>query len=210
MRLYRGSSNEPGMIGERRVPRAPRRFSISDAAVMTAATAVGLAWYATADRDIVLAHLAAAWPGGPDARRVVTTLAVDAWFCWPMAFVWSLAALALSLRSPRPRLTRLMRQPGFVASCSVAVVGLLLVLPVLVADAALDFASPLTPWGHVTFDWETANAAGLAVAAGWVVSWLAGRWRPEPSWTDRMGRALGVYWVAMVPAYLWISLSNMY
>ncbi len=103
-----------------------------------------------------------------------------------------------------------MRQPGFVAYCSVAVVGLLLVFPMLVADAALDFASPLSPWEHLTFDWENANAVGLTVAVGWIVSWLSGRWRPEPSWIDRMGRIFGVYWITMVPAYLWLCLSNMY
>jgi hypothetical protein len=200
------------MQPERGTTRASpsKRFSVSDVVVLTAATALGLCWYTSVDHEVVLAHLKGALPEKLDARWVTTTLAADVWFCWPMAFVWSLAGLFLRLCRPRPRLRHLMRQPGFVAYCSVAVVGLLLVFPMLVADAALDFASPLSPWEHLTFDWENANAVGLTVAVGWIVSWLSGRWRPEPSWIDRMGRIFGVYWITMVPAYLWLCLSNMY
>jgi hypothetical protein len=43
-------------------------------------------------------------------------------------------------------------------------------------------------------DYVTSRV-GLAVAASW--SWLAwnGRWRSEPTWTDRLGRAIGVIWI---------------
>ena len=27
---------------------------------------------------------------------------------------------------------------------------------------------------------------------------VAGRWRAEPSWVDRLGRALGVFWVLLI------------
>jgi hypothetical protein len=37
---------------------------------------------------------------------------------------------------------------------------------------------------------------GWTVAAIWLLLALSGRWRPEPSWIDRLGRLLGVVWIA--------------
>jgi hypothetical protein len=42
-----------------------------------------------------------------------------------------------------------------------------------------------------------------AVVASWVALALARRWRPEPSWVDRAGRALGAYWIAL-SLYRWV------
>ena len=40
---------------------------------------------------------------------------------------------------------------------------------------------------------------GFAIAACWLVLIVGRRWRPEPSWIDRCGRALGAYWILLVP-----------
>ncbi len=37
--------------------------------------------------------------------------------------------------------------------------------------------------------------AGLMVAGAWLALILAGTWRPERSWLDRAGRALGWFWI---------------
>ena len=39
---------------------------------------------------------------------------------------------------------------------------------------------------------------GFAVASAWLVLWENGRWRPQPSWTDRLGRLLGLFWVLTI------------
>lgn len=36
---------------------------------------------------------------------------------------------------------------------------------------------------------------GFVVAGAWLTLLLAGAWRPEPTWVDRAGRALGVSWI---------------
>ncbi len=36
---------------------------------------------------------------------------------------------------------------------------------------------------------------GLAVLVSWVTLLARRRWRADPSWVDRFGRALGVYWI---------------
>jgi hypothetical protein len=41
------------------------------------------------------------------------------------------------------------------------------------------------------------SPCGLAVAAVWLVLALSGRWRPERSWIDRLGRVLGATWIVI-------------
>lgn len=40
-----------------------------------------------------------------------------------------------------------------------------------------------------------ATPCGPAVAAAWTVLAVSGRWRPERSWIDRLGRVLGWSWI---------------
>ena len=46
---------------------------------------------------------------------------------------------------------------------------------------------------------------GYAVAA-WLTLAIGRRWRPEPSWVNRWGRAIGVFWLLMIPQYASISI----
>ncbi|MFO0955968.1 MAG: hypothetical protein U0800_00720 [Isosphaeraceae bacterium] len=48
---------------------------------------------------------------------------------------------------------------------------------------------------------EFSAPCGLTVAAVWLVLALSGRWRPEPSWIDRLGRLVGAAWIACAIAY---------
>jgi hypothetical protein len=45
----------------------------------------------------------------------------------------------------------------------------------------------------------SAQAAGLAVLISWLILQLGGRWRSEASWVDRLGRAIGVAWISVIP-----------
>jgi hypothetical protein len=44
---------------------------------------------------------------------------------------------------------------------------------------------------------------GFAVAGVWLALLLVGRWKAEPSWIDRLGRALGCLWIVLT-AVLWL------
>jgi hypothetical protein len=35
----------------------------------------------------------------------------------------------------------------------------------------------------------------LVVATGWIILILSRRWRPQPNWIDRAGRAFGLFWI---------------
>jgi hypothetical protein len=50
---------------------------------------------------------------------------------------------------------------------------------------------------HGTFVASLSPACGRTVAAVWLVIALAGRWKAERSWIDRLGRVLGVVWIVV-------------
>ena len=121
----------------------------------------------------------------------------------PMVVVWTLALLVLEWLHFRPPLHRVASQPGFAATCAVA---LAVVLVGSINYALLpDRPDPSTPLGiqlhaylalSLTF---SHGQCGAAVAAAWMMMALTGRWRPRPDWLDRTGRALGLFWLAVFP-----------
>jgi hypothetical protein len=183
-----------------------RRITLFDLMVLTAATAIGLSlvhvalWGYTVSAGLFARPLwhrsypSKAWMV-PIAERVVPFL--------PCLAAWNGAFLITRLRGPRPRWRRLVFQPGFVAA--------VVALSILAAESLLLF-------GSATIDGQfgrsspqfialfVANGvvlvthhAGWAVAVSWCTLAFAGRWRPEPSWVDRWGRALGCTWIILAP-----------
>ena len=56
----------------------------------------------------------------------------------------------------------------------------------------------IEPFGcHTTLIAGFVSPCGGAVAAVWTVLALSGRWRPERSWIDRLGRALAMLWIML-------------
>jgi hypothetical protein len=110
-----------------------------------------------------------------------------------------MALLFLRLLQPRPVVRGLARQPGFVASL------------VLFVGGSMTFSNVsrniYLPWRGLHFTdffpylFQTFERAevGFAVAASWLVLVVGRRWRPEPSWIDRCGRAGGAYGIMLVP-----------
>lgn len=175
-------------------PTPLRRFSILDIMILVPAVAAG-AWvlrpYLPGHAQM-LTHLPGptsdpwglmrlhSWARGPGACLVVPLMA---------------AVIALRLRPPRPRWNRLVGQPGFVA-CVAAMVSL---LPGIVWVATIWHR----PGFQQVFGVEQACAIATmwtdtAVLGAWAALVLSRRWRPEPSWVDRLGRALGFYWILML------------
>lgn len=172
--------------------------------ILVAATGVGLAW----------ARYNYEWDGRPppfwDAarsvyKRAALVIAVGLLEVLPLLFAWTLAVLTIRLRRPRPRLRVLLRQPGFVASLS-ATLALLLCGLTLIPDLASGNKPAPLRWYLVNFTPEPA----FAVFGAWFTLAANRRWRPEPSWIDRLGRLLGIAWflsnaanAARVVLYSW-------
>lgn len=174
-----------------------RPFTIADGMILVVATASGLA-LARAGPTEWMNWAGTGWFG--KVRRLLHGQATL------FAAMMSLGLIAVRLRRPRPRLIRVMRQPGMAASCAAAV------------------ALIVTAWAWTWFDvitsggWSAKESIarysrihgakfGPAVAAAWLGLLIAGRWRPERSWIDRAGIALGLFWLVSLlfawPAEMW-------
>lgn len=189
-----------------------RRITLFDVMALIASTAFGLAlsqigWPRNA------ANPGASWfldwlerpgkPGGYPSKTWMLPVASRVAPLVPCLAAWTGAYLASRLHPPRPRRRRLVLQPGLVAAVAA--------LSVLAIESALMVGSA---WFDGRFGWATstrvaefaANAvvmlahhAGWAVGVAWLTLALIGRWRPEPTWLDRWGRALGCTWIILGP-----------
>jgi hypothetical protein len=186
-----------------------------DFATLIAATAVSLAWlrYAFGDfrefgeefRESIAAVAAPPidWESWSWAAYSICGLlmAVFAPFCW----AWTVALLLLRLRQPRPRLRRLARQPGAIASHSAAIilVPAALILLCLAVVTVIEFESQ--QWESILRSSFVLVPAltGLVVLSAWATLLVGRRWRAESSWIDRAGRILGAYWISAIGLAFW-------
>ncbi|WP_435016349.1 hypothetical protein TA3x_003914 [Tundrisphaera sp. TA3] len=168
----------------------PRRFTIADGMILVPAAALGAL--------MLRAYL----PGHYRQLAIVPTLIPDPWGAWRVhawvrgpgsCFVVPVMAALIVLRLRPPRPGRIRSQPGFVACLAV-----MLAVLVGVARVATIFHRPSFHsesgfeqiWGSVT------ARASWAVMGAWLALHLSGDWDAEPSWVDRAGRLLGVFWIA--------------
>jgi hypothetical protein len=106
-----------------------RRFTILDATILVAATAVGLAilrlfvadgWFFR--QEFPISHI-----------KSMAQCANEA--CLPFFASWTLGFLILRLRWPRPRLRRLARQPGMAACSAAALVLIVQLLAIVIPES---------------------------------------------------------------------------
>ncbi len=174
-----------------------RRFTLIDAMVLIAATAVALVAIRYIDDLDLLGASRAGW-----TFEGVWLAALGLhWILTPLLITWSLALWVLRLRQPRPRLRRLFRQPGMAATTVILLSVVLLLFKLFGMIAIVCLANPSafgTSGGGLPFEVlfvysrQYLGALGDALLAVWLVLWLARAWRCEASWIDRAGRALGI------------------
>jgi hypothetical protein len=170
-----------------------RRFSVLDAMILIASTAVGFAGIRACSPAFYSYQYTPMTPP-PWLNWLAVVLSNWAFYLSPLPAAWTLAALVLRLRSPRPPMRRLMRQPG-----AVAVFAATMLILIGVVHYLLDLHNPSSH--DVPFQY-TSFSLGCGVGSAWWILVLGMRWRAERSWIDRLGRVLGAYWVGMVPLIL--------
>lgn len=115
---------------------------------------------------------------------------------------WTFVLLVIGYRRPRSLRRRLFRGPGLTACLAVsAVIGfgvVAMILAVGVQHWSLNssWTSPFDPWfvgRNVTTLFATV---GAGVAATWFVQAATGSWRAQANAIDRLGRAVGLMWLA--------------
>jgi hypothetical protein len=174
-----------------------RTFTVFDAMVLIAATAVALAVIRVIAWDNRNEDLGPKSPIG----ILVQANRLNQLFI-PIALTLSVALIFLRMLRPRPRLWRVFRQPG-AAACTAVTIHLISSLFIM-----LGLLGPYYLIPHVGgrlnspafflvgfFLFSVYFLPGVTVAAVWMILRLSGAWRPEPSWIDAAGRAFGFYFI---------------
>lgn len=177
---------------------SPRRFTLSDAMVLIAATALGLAWTAPAWPELNRATrgLAWSWAWFRDIGILVLASAL------PCLLTWTAALTLLRIRRPRPSWRRASRQPGMTASLAVMLATLTFfpfVLALIVAQYRRANVG-ISIWrdimtGMIEVLAVTTPVVGFVVLIAWTMLAIQRQWRCEASWIDRAGRILGALWI---------------
>ena len=106
------------------------------------------------------------------------------------------ALLPMRLLVRRPGIGYSMSRPGMM-SASASVLALvflsLLATVVLLARGSDDAFLDLSAVDVIVF---APVFVSLAILSSWMTLLVSGRWSIEPSWIDRMGRVLGILWIA--------------
>jgi hypothetical protein len=192
-------------------PRQP--FTLRDAMVLVAATAIGLA-AARGLHDSIWSKTSMSVEAGSYSA---ISLEVARWtvIALPTAWAWTIALILLSLRIPQTSIHARLILPGS-AACGAATIALtigtinMLVVWVIII---LQFGTtrPLVMGEVISdsileIDLPGIGSPGLAVTIAWVALAVSGRWQPEPSWIDRLGRLMGCGWIGLMMLDPWILL----
>jgi len=164
-----------------------RRLKLSDGMILMAGLGVGLALLKVADLDQELVK---------SLDRLITS-----WMVWsPWYFVEAIEELVVIVGLPIcAGLTpcclyfQARGRPGYVA-CLIATA---LIVPSLAIAGVLVQLTGSPPSRFVAPQLLPALLAGAGIFASWFTMRLFGVWKAEPTWPDRLGRALGVTWIVM-------------
>jgi hypothetical protein len=166
-------------------PQPEQRFFLSDAMVFIAATALALGGYRWLIDAWRVDH---ADPTRDPKFQVIVAVSF-------IALSWTLVLLPLGWREPRRLRRGRDRRPGM--AMSLAVVVQMAFETFYLAGNLIDHRGgpPLVHvWNYLlTVALPYRNA--IAVAVAWTILWRTAGWLPKPCWNDRLGRALGVFWI---------------
>jgi hypothetical protein len=71
-------------------------------------------------------------------------------------------------------------------------------------DAAIQRHDNIDPFLNTAL--QMARWTGFVVAGSWLALALAGRWRLERSWMERLGLAIGIFWIVTALHFLFLPL----
>jgi hypothetical protein len=172
-----------------------RRFTLLDGMILVAATAVGYAAFQSLSHLIGIGDILEALREMVASGAIGELIALLTLIALPVMVSWTLVLIPLRLIGTRPRWRRLARQPGLVACLAVATA--LGFLAMIAGVALLEIGRDNLAGFEDVAIFLPPPFLGLAVLASWVTLVAGRRWRPEPSWVDRLGRALGLLWILL-------------
>jgi hypothetical protein len=175
------------------VPDIPeRRFSLADAMVLVAAAVPGLMLLRSA---VALGIFSLSPnPKAPPGRDFIHNLTVSSG-CILGSLTF--AVLVLSFHRPWPNLREVIGRPGFVACVAVVAASFLPLVHFVIGVAALTATGLNVAWYFMNTLSMLVNSAGQMIIGAWIALALIGRWRPGPTWKDRLGGVLGACWIIL-------------
>jgi hypothetical protein len=192
--------------------RPRRSFTLLDAMVLVAATAIGLA----AARGLHKPIWSMTSMSVESGLYSAISLAVARWIviALPMAWAWTITLSLLGLRGFQTGRRAPLILPGSAAcgaatiAMAIEMINLLAVLSAIVIWGGM--SRPRMGWLIaeliVEIDMPGVATPGLAVTIAWVALAVSRRWQPEPSWIDRAGRLMGWGWIGLMILRPWIFL----
>jgi hypothetical protein len=176
------------------VVSGPRRLDLVDALVLVAVPAAGFGLIHAVELFFVGRVI-----GGSNGRGCVAAAV-------PFLIASTAACLVMILRRPRPTGQRLRQPPGMLACVAAALaIGFETAWNVvmLARHGRAGFHRGLIPGAQGLMQSTYAEPVSFCVAGAWLTLALARRWRPEPTWPDRLGRIVGILWIAAGALSLW-------
>ncbi len=214
-----------------------RRFTLLDAMVLLAATAVGLMMATKYGEPDLEENVLFRYEVGDDDRPVFPLRPRGGWTLMmalyyspratqilpPFLVAWSVAILVLRMVRPRPGLRDLLVQPGVVA-CVVGMAATGAGIATRLMENIYEIVVFESEKDRLPFDGIQTSPfyildrafaiAGPYAAFGVIVTWgvlgVSRRLKPEPTWIDRFGRAIGVLWVVVVLCHLLIDMEDLF
>jgi hypothetical protein len=168
-----------------------RKLTLLDTMILTAATATGMALMRSCGRGFQMEPKDWHWPAA--------IILQGTWSSWYFLTAWGPALLVIRLLPPRPRLRKVLRQPGTVA-CYAMILPLSVQATTFVILTAKEETDAAFMKGFLTQPYfmgeQDAGLVVFSIVGAWLTLVLTGRWRPERNWIDRAGRFLGFAWIA--------------
>ena len=183
-----------------------QRLSLADLMILIGATGFGLGCFVLVDNNLFGGQryffgLLERPPGGWTSARILERTAGALAAMLPLFGGWTFALPILVARRPRPTRARWSRRAGL-SACLAALAGMVTCAAAVALAFGLRWAvdGSIRPspnfWSRGTLFDDLIIFAGVAVAATWSLQIATGRWRPSPDAIDRIGRSLGLLWLA--------------
>jgi hypothetical protein len=185
-----------------------RKFRLSDALVLIAATAIGLLQIRYAKdlfgiRDMFGIYHDDPAPWYTDWKEAILWRGVMATLV-PCALMWSLSILSvLLLRGPLER--RFFSQPGMLSFVTTALVFTVVTSNTILASEWRDPNRSISRMIYFNINFPISEMNGLAIGAVWLARGISGRWRRSSDGYELSGRILGIFWIAVSVMRFWIE-----
>jgi hypothetical protein len=196
-------------------PTARRRFGLLDAMILVVASAGCFGWFrSTSNQEVGWTFYSPVQPSQFFQVSVIARVYFEIFAAVLVSI--TLATLVMRFRRPRPTLSMLMRQPGLIATLTASISIVLFSgkqALVWVVDSAFDpgRSLPMSNFQVLSNSLPLGNMAavtGLIVLSAWLILWLGRRYRFERSWIDRLGRLVGLAWIAAIPLQVSLDLLH--